>query len=72
MADFCNTCSREHFFEDFGDLRGLTPEIVWNDGRACITICDGYGPIQIDPEGNCVSKDCDRAGKPGHGLEWKK
>lgn len=70
MADFCNACSREHFGEDFGDLQGITPEKAWVDSEACSVICEGCGSIQVDPKGNCVSQDCDLAGKPGHGLPW--
>ena len=58
MADFCKQCSIELFGEDYGNFKGLTLEKDWKDNKACIVLCEGCGYIQVDPEGNCVSKDC--------------
>ena len=57
MASFCKQCSIETFGEDFGDFRGLTDENSWQKGLACVVLCEGCGPIQVDPTGNCLS-DC--------------
>jgi hypothetical protein len=75
MADFCRACT-EQLFGVFAaqnnDLKGLTTQEDWDKGLAVSVLCEGCGPIQVDPEGNCVSTDCLEHGKPGHGLPWKK
>jgi hypothetical protein len=68
VADFCKQCSIDLFGEDTGDLRGITTPEAWAEGRAAVVICEGCGFIQVDPDGNCVSKDCLCRGEPGHGL----
>lgn len=70
MADFCRACSEELFGKDFGELAKLTPQEVWDQGKAAAVICEGCGYIQVDPAGNCASPDCLKAGQPGHGVEW--
>jgi hypothetical protein len=70
MADFCKKCSIDTFGEDFKDLANFTPVEDWQNGLAVSVICEGCGIIQVDPEGNCVSKDCLCAGRDGHGLPW--
>ena len=70
MADFCNACAKE-IFNGTGDFAGLTPQDAWENGKACVAICAGCGMIQVDPEGNCASHDCLKAGKKGHGVKWK-
>lgn len=70
MADFCKQCSINNWGEDTGDLAGLTLPDSWAKQYANYAWCEGCGPIQVDPEGNCVSKKCLEAGKPGHGLPW--
>ncbi len=67
MADFCKACAKEHGLPD-GDLKGLTKPEAWADGRAAVVICEGCGVIQVDPDGNCVSADCIRAGREGHNV----
>ncbi len=67
MADFCKACSHDHFGKDFGELAGLTTKEAWAEEKAAVVICEGCGPIQVDPEGVCVSEGCLRAGQPGHG-----
>lgn len=58
MADFCKQCSTVMFGYDYGELAGITPVEDWNEGRACVVICEGCGVIQVDPQGRCVSEDC--------------
>lgn len=70
MADFCNQCSKDTFGHSYGDLADLTDPIDWQNGKAVVVICEGCGGIQVDPLGNCVSKDCICRGKEGHGLPW--
>ena len=65
MADFCKQCSTELFGEDFRDLAGITSKEIWAGNRACIVICEGCGPIQVSPDGLCISTDCLKK----HGLE---
>lgn len=72
MADFCKQCSIDMFGEDFRELAGITTEEEWRQGFAALVICEGCGPIQVDPNGWCVSKDCGLSGKYGHGIEWEK
>ena len=58
MADFCKQCSEELFGEDFGDFVGITKPEDWEKGLACVVLCEGCGPIQVDLEGRCISIDC--------------
>lgn len=58
MADFCKQCSVEIFGKDFKELAGITTPAHWADGKAVVVICEGCGPIQVDPDGNCISQDC--------------
>lgn len=72
MADFCKECARLLFGQEMPcDLHGITTQENWDKGLAASVICEGCGPIQVDPEGNCVSQGCLEEGKPGHGLPWK-
>lgn len=74
MADFCKACTEQMFgvcAAENNDLKGLTGTKEWDEGLAVSALCEGCGPIQVDPEGNCVSTDCLEHGKPGHGLPWK-
>ena len=70
MADFCKQCSIDHFGQDTKDLADITSREDWEKQQACVVICEGCGVIQVDPEGNCVTKDCECAGEEGHGLPW--
>jgi len=72
MAEFCKACSIELWDRDFGDFKGLTPNAKWKQGKAAVVICEGCGPIQVDPEGNCVSEDCLKKGQLGHGNPFPK
>jgi hypothetical protein len=58
MADYCQQCSTAIFGKDFRELADITKPADWEKGMAVITICEGCGPIQVDPDGRCVSDDC--------------
>lgn len=71
MADFCKACSDKLFGPDMPpDLGGITKQAEWEQGKAVAVLCEGCGPIQVDPEGNCVSQCCLCEGEPGHGMPW--
>lgn len=58
MADFCKQCSIEIFCEDFKNLAEITkPEDAVKDMYVYV-ICEGCGPIQVDPDGACVTEGC--------------
>jgi hypothetical protein len=62
MANFCKACSESHFDRDFRDLAELaTP------GKVAAAHCDNCGPIRVDSDGRCVSRECWCQGEPGHG-----
>lgn len=58
MADFCLQCSLEVWGEDSKDLAGITTPDDWAQGKAAVVVCEGCGPIQVDPEGRCINVDC--------------
>jgi len=68
MAEFCKQCAVDLFGDhtDFvDDFAGMTSEAAWKEGRAALVLCEGCGPIQVDPSGACVSADClKHHGKP--------
>lgn len=70
MADFCKQCSIDNFGKDYRELAEITTQEDWNDGKASVVLCEGCGPIQVDPDGNCVSENCECHGMSGHGLPW--
>jgi len=59
MADFCKECSEEMFDKDFKELAGLQGE---DKEKFPVVICEGCGPIQVDNEGKCISRDCEKHG----------
>jgi len=61
MAEFCEACAAE-LGNPYGDFRDMVAE-----GEVTLVLCEGCGAIYVDPQGNCVSKDCLKAGQPGHG-----
>jgi hypothetical protein len=71
MAEFCRSCTElqglpgGNYDEGRGDLQGITTPEEWAQGLAAVEICEGCGPIQVDPDGYCVSADC----LYGHGEE---
>jgi len=58
MTDLCKQCSVELFGKDSGDLKGITSQEDWKQGKAAVVICEGCGIIQVDPNGKCISPDC--------------
>ena len=64
MAEFCNQCAT-HLGFPTGDLKGITQQEDFDKELACIVICEGCGTILVDPQGNCISKDCLRGGHNG-------
>ena len=64
MADLCSQCSLAIIGEDYGDFAGITPVISFMMGEAALVLCEGCGPIQVDPMGQCISRDCI---EKGHG-----
>ena len=61
MAKFCEACAVE-LGHPYGDFRDMAAE-----GEVCLVLCEGCGATYVDPYGNCVSKDCLKAGQLGHG-----
>jgi hypothetical protein len=57
MAEFCEQCAKDLCFP-YGDFKGMTTKADWDEGKAAQVLCEGCGFIQVDPEGNCVTKDC--------------
>jgi RNase P subunit RPR2 len=66
MADYCKQCAEELGLSN--DFAGITSESAWQEGYAVVVLCEGCGPIQVDPDGNCVSENCLAAeeGRPHH------
>ncbi len=62
MADLCEACAAE-LGCPYGDFRDMAAE-----GEVVLVLCEGCGPIYVDPKGNCVSKNCLKTGHPGHGM----
>ena len=58
MADFCSYCSIQLFGKDRRDLAGITTEGNWKSDYAAWVLCEGCGPTQVDPDGNCVGGNC--------------
>lgn len=56
MADFCKECSIEIFNDDCGDLAGITTTKDMKRGIARLVLCEGCGPILVDPEGKRIRK----------------
>ena len=57
MADFCEQCAKDLDFP-YGDFRNMTSEKEWEEGKAACVLCEGCGSIQVDCNGNCVTKNC--------------
>lgn len=72
MGEYCYACSVEIFGRDAGDFKGLTPEKAFDEGRACLVLCEGCGNIQVDPYGKCLSDGCLKSGLPGHSCSWER
>jgi hypothetical protein len=61
MSEFCKQCSILIFGEDFGNLKGISKPEDAEKNIYPIVICEGCGPIQVNPEGECISNDCLKA-----------
>ena len=60
MADFCKQCSEQLFGEDFGDLKGLSPQDCLTTDRYAVVLCEGCGTTQVDNDGNCIHHEAER------------
>jgi hypothetical protein len=58
MADFCNQCAFQLFGFEQGDFVGATTFEDERKGLFALVLCEGCGSIQVDHNGNCISKDC--------------
>ena len=59
MADFCQSCSVFYFGDDYRELAGATSPESWEKGLSRVVLCEGCGPIQVGPEGKCIThEDC--------------
>jgi hypothetical protein len=62
MDEYCTSCMPQ-----FGDMVDLTGLLLWSQGQATVVLCAGCGPIQVDPEGYCMTVDCLAAkGQPNY------
>lgn len=57
MADFCKQCSIDMFGKDFNDLAGITTDEDIRQQIAAYVICEGCGPVFVNPDGSCMG-DC--------------
>ncbi len=61
MSEFCKQCADTLFGpEHKSSFIGQTSLEDWAKGRAAVVLCEDCGPIQVNPEGVCVSQDCDK------------
>lgn len=61
MADFCKQCTKDLFGAKYSannDFVGLTKQEDWEEGLSVVVLCEGCGPIQVDPVGCCISQNC--------------
>lgn len=65
MAEFCKECNYE-LFDMPSDFAGLTTQEDWELGLSVVVLCEGCGPIQVDPDGKCISNDCPKHGEGGN------
>lgn len=59
VARFCRQCSIDLFGEDYRELAGIISKEQWKRGEVASVLCEGCGSIQVDPDGNCISPDCE-------------
>lgn len=69
MAEFCKQCA--NYWGSEPDFVGFTTEEEWEKGYAKVVLCEGCGPIQVNPAGECVSEDCDCNGHKGSRETWR-
>ena len=60
MADFCMQCAVKILGvkPEQNDLKGLSTPEDTQKGLYALALCEGCGPIQVNHNGFCVSKDC--------------
>ncbi|MDD3412489.1 MAG: hypothetical protein PHY47_00650 [Lachnospiraceae bacterium] len=58
MADFCRQCSIEIFGEDFKELAGIVSPEEFTADKAAFVMCEGCGPIFVNPDGSCIDSTC--------------
>lgn len=58
MADFCRSCSIAVLAQDSRDFAGLTILEDWARGSANHVLCEGCGPTQVSPDGECIGWGC--------------
>ena len=68
MSDFCKACSIVLFGKDFKDLANITTKEAIKEKRATLVLCEGCGVIQVNVQGECLSRNCLKDGQKGHGL----
>lgn len=52
MAEFCEQCAATR--NEPSDFSGMTTEGEWSRGLARVVICEGCGPVFVDPKGRCA------------------
>ena len=57
MSEFCKQCATVVGVDT--RFAGLTSPEDWAAGSAKVVLCEGCGPTQVGPQGQCVSSDCD-------------
>ena len=60
MADFCKQCTEKHLGMpgSKNDFVGVSTPAHTAQGLYPVVLCEGCGPIQVDHDGKCMSKDC--------------
>jgi len=60
MADFCKECSEEMFGDEIkNDFGGLITKKQIDEGLCMPVLCEGCGPIHVDPEGERIDYELD-------------
>lgn len=65
MAKYCRQCSLKLFGVDNRDFVDVITEEMVTEEDVPIVTCEGCGQIKVDPQGNCITKDC----LEQHGLQ---
>lgn len=61
MSEFCKQCAEVMFGpEHKSSFIGQTTAEDWAVGKAAVVLCEDCGPIQVDPDGVCISQECDQ------------
>ncbi len=65
MSQFCKQCAVETFgLGRTSNFIGQTSTEQWSCGVATVALCAGCGPTLVDPDGICVSQECDKHRQP--------